>query len=409
MATNSTRKAARCGALSILKWAVAVWTMTGVSVPRAAAQDWGDPAASARIKTGPVAITPTFSIVNLGIDSNIFNDVADPKSDGTATIEPAINSWIRLGRGWFGASNRLDYVHYNTYQSQGGVSSFNNFQMDVPFNRVRLHGAVTLDNAYDRPALDIDTRVRHRTYGQTGGFDLRLGSTTLGVAADRATISFDRGAFALGHELAAELNRETDSVNVALQKPLTPLTTFVVRTSTQRTRFGETSERDNTITLLAAGMSFKPLALLTGRIEVGTLRVKADQREPFQGLATNVDLGYTLRSATHLSVGLARSVNYSPDPSAPYYLLNTQTLAFDHRFSPRWDALGSVTRSSSSYDSNVGLANQVYVYTSGFGCRLGDRGRFSLNVSSTRRIVPPDSRMGSYRALRVFSSFTYGI
>ena len=47
-----------------------------------------DPFVSARVHIGPFAVNPSISLANVGLDTNVFNEVVDPKKDFTATITP---------------------------------------------------------------------------------------------------------------------------------------------------------------------------------------------------------------------------------------------------------------------------------------------------------------------------------
>ena len=69
------------------------------SQPPALAQEApDDPFEKARFQWGPIRFTPTLEITSLGRDSNVFNEVVNPKSDFTAAIGPAVKMWMRPAR-----------------------------------------------------------------------------------------------------------------------------------------------------------------------------------------------------------------------------------------------------------------------------------------------------------------------
>src|SRR5687767_8316148 len=65
-----------------------------------AAQPQGadDPRAQARIHVGPLYVTPGLQLREVGVDTNVFNTNADPKSDFTFTVGPNADVWLPFGR-----------------------------------------------------------------------------------------------------------------------------------------------------------------------------------------------------------------------------------------------------------------------------------------------------------------------
>ena len=49
-----------------------------------------DPSSQAKVRLGPLALSPAIALTNAGVDDNVFNDPSDasPKSDFTMTVEP---------------------------------------------------------------------------------------------------------------------------------------------------------------------------------------------------------------------------------------------------------------------------------------------------------------------------------
>ena len=61
--------------------------LVGLASP-ARGQDVPTPEDAARFRFGPIRFTPVLNITNLGVDSNVFNEADDPKSDNTAVFGP---------------------------------------------------------------------------------------------------------------------------------------------------------------------------------------------------------------------------------------------------------------------------------------------------------------------------------
>ena len=83
----------------------------------------GDVAANAKIHFGPLAMTPTLSLTNLGVDTNVFNQPASegPKKDFTMTVEPKTDLWLRFGRTWLTGNLTEDLVYYQKYRQPARV------------------------------------------------------------------------------------------------------------------------------------------------------------------------------------------------------------------------------------------------------------------------------------------------
>ena len=56
-----------------------------------------DPEAIGRFRLGFIRFTPSITLTNLGVDTNVFNELDDPKDDFTVTFGPKAEFWSRLG------------------------------------------------------------------------------------------------------------------------------------------------------------------------------------------------------------------------------------------------------------------------------------------------------------------------
>src|SRR5262249_18702518 len=72
-----------------------------LTAARAGAQIVEPNTTSARVRIGPLALNPTFELLNLGIDTNVFNEPGDQKKrDFTFTVSPRTDAWLQIGRTW---------------------------------------------------------------------------------------------------------------------------------------------------------------------------------------------------------------------------------------------------------------------------------------------------------------------
>ncbi len=78
-----------------------------------------DPEAIGRFRLGFVRFTPSITLTNLGVDTNVFNELDDPKDDFTVSFGPKAEFWSRLGpRGHLYGNVGLDYQYFQEYDSQ---------------------------------------------------------------------------------------------------------------------------------------------------------------------------------------------------------------------------------------------------------------------------------------------------
>ena len=72
-----------------------------------------------RFHLGFIRFTPSIALTNLGVDTNVFNELEDPKDDFTVTFGPKAEFWSRLGpRGRLYGSVGIDYQYFQEYDSQ---------------------------------------------------------------------------------------------------------------------------------------------------------------------------------------------------------------------------------------------------------------------------------------------------
>src|SRR5665213_369496 len=126
-----------------------------------AGQDPGsDPSSAAKVRIGPLALTPTVALTNAGVDNNVFNDPNDasPKSDFTMTIEPKTDLWLHVGRSLVSGSVVEDLVYYQKYANQRSANSTYKVGINVPLTRILFNGNLAYANTKDRPGFEIDAR-----------------------------------------------------------------------------------------------------------------------------------------------------------------------------------------------------------------------------------------------------------
>jgi hypothetical protein len=399
------------------------------------AQEEPDAASRARMRVGPVAITPTVS-THIGTDTNVFNEPEDPKQDLVGTFQPRVDAWLRLGRAQLTGTSSVDFVYFNEYTSERSINTANSIKLRLPVNRLRPYMAFSYLNSRERLNAEVDTRARHLERVSIGGVDVRLAERTLlGLAVQRSDFAFDDDSEAPQYDLRESLNRDSTSLVFSLRRPLTPLTTFVLLTQAQRDRFQFSPARDSDSAQVTPGLEFSNFALLNGTAYVGMRRFvpKNPHTPSYTGVVASVNLGYTLLGSTRFQVQVSRDVEYSVEIVQPYYVLTGIVGTVTRRVSERWELVGTAGRQRLAYRTIQGVAipsadptspdpsesspideamrllvdrtDTVTTCGAGIGYRLGPDTRVGLNADYYRRHSVFDGR--TYRSLRVNSVVTY--
>jgi hypothetical protein len=361
-------------------------------------------------------VTPTLSLTNLGVDTNVFNasDVNNPQSDFTVTLTPGADVRLRLGRSHVAASIREDLVYYQQFASERSVNGYYKAAIIAPLNRLSLNAGASYLSARDRPGFEIDARSQRTETGEHGGLEVRaFGKTFVSADLQHATVVFDGAARFLGTNLNQELSRAITSADVTVRHQITPVTSLTFQADREDDRFLYASWRDSASTRVMGGVRFG--TRLSGSASVGyrAFEPLAAEVPAFHGLTANADVSLTTVSATRVGVQLIRDLDYSYDTRQPYYLQTGVTVSFTRGlFGPlRGTARGGFQQLA--YRGLVGVAaplpdrtDVVSVFGGSVGYRVAGGVTVSFNVDWQER---NSDRAGySYSGLRYGTSVNYG-
>jgi hypothetical protein len=395
-----------------------VWPLSGLAQAP-------DPFASARVHIGPFAVTPTLSITGVGVDTNVFNAWENPKSDFTATITPAADAWLRLGPARLNLELSGSYLYFAQYSDQRALGTTDSARVELPLLHLRPWVEGWFLSVRDRPGYEIDVRVRRTETAVSGGSDFQASTrTTLGVSLTQTRVNYNTDASFLGYSLRDALNRTTTIESALFRYALTPLTTFVTAVDVVQERFDFSPIRDSDGFRVVPGVEFAATALINGSAHVGfrRLTMKTAGMPDYTGPVAAVDLGYTLLGITRFAVQVQRDVEYSYDPTQPYYLLTGVTGSVSQAVGGPWSVearagiqrlayqtVGQSALAALGLTDLQGLAGRVDVvrsYGVGVGYKLGPSTRLGVNADYyTRR---SELFLQQYRGLRVGTSVTYG-
>jgi hypothetical protein len=299
-----------------------------------------DPREHARSHVGPFYITPTVTLEELGVDTNVFNEPT-PTSDVTSTLVPHADVWVPFGRrGLITASTTVGLIYYQTYASERAVNPDVRLRGDLRTGRVSWFASGAYSTSRRRPNLEIDARARHTTQSVDVGAEARIaGRLSLALGASEAHVSFDEGERFLDSSLRDTLNRRARTAWSAVQVDVSPLTRVLVRGQVNEEHFPFSPVRDAETVSIAPGVEFQPRALISGSASVGVRRFRSQSgRLPdFTGAVANANLSYAFRGATRFRVTAVRDLAYSYNEAEPYYAIAGYGLTVARHLGGRFD------------------------------------------------------------------------
>jgi len=368
-----------------------------------------------RWRFGPLAVTPTVELKNLGWDSNVFNATEDAKSGFTTTVGAPIDWWLRFGRGRLHVVDYFEGVYFANYPDQSGFNQRHDVALLMPLRRLRPYVGGYYLSTNDRPGYEINARLRHAETGVNGGAVVHLSSRLdLDLSGRQTTYEYDDEDYA-GNPYSTTLNHRTQAYGAQARYRVSSLTTLTLIADSLRERYTESPDRDNDGYRILPGVEFDPLALVKGKAQVGyrKLNAIAAGMPDFSGLVANVELSYVLLGTTRFAVGASRDVYVSYEIDEPFYVQPGFTLSVTQQMTGPWDvqARGGWYRLSyrqaaaSDIASQPGRVDHYGVWGGGVGYRVGRDIRVGFNLDYVRResVVPGQS----YDGLRGGMAATY--
>jgi hypothetical protein len=244
-----------------------------------------DPRKDARIRLGPLYVTPTFQLRDVGVDTNVFDSPTRPVSDFTATLAPRADAWVPFGRrALLTTATAIAFVYYNQYSEARSVDPLSLVRGDF----YARHLTFFAENQYLRTSersFEVDAGLARRAENATAAGVSFQASPRLGWRLRRIIATCAMTTIrSLARIFGPRSNRTETGVRVTARHKVTPLTTLVVHAETQRARFEFSPNRDANGLRIAPGFEFSPKALISGKLEVGIRRLSAWTRrcQPFK-------------------------------------------------------------------------------------------------------------------------------
>lgn len=376
-----------------------------------------------RIHVGPFYITPTVRLKDLGVDTNVFNQVDDPKKDFTFTLTPQAKVWVPFARrALLTTTVATDVVYYAKYGTERSVNPQFTTRGEVYLHRITLFAENAYLNTRQRPNYEIDLRSRHLENDATVGGEVKLTPKfSVEAAAVRGITRYEADAFVDGTRLRETLNRDTTGFRTVARHRATPLTTVALKYDRMHDRFPFSPSRDSDSYRLMPGMEFKSRALINGSAYVGYRRFtprSASALPEFSGLVSQLGLSYTLLGSTTFGVSYMRDLTYSYEALQPFFVNNSAGMSMRRAIGGRFDLLASVDRHTYNYqdllvqapgfDGTPERIDTTWNYAGSVGYRVGRDGRVGIGVSYYDR-QSTTRNFHAYNGLRIGSVFTFGL
>ncbi len=310
--------------MRLLRVAVLVAACVTCSRP-ASGQAEPDPRADARFHVGPLYLTPTISITNLGVDNNVFNSAEAPESDFTFSLRQDLDAAVPFGRkALLTATGAVTVDYYRRFSRERAVSGNLVARLEHYLSRMTIFLEAGEESTRQRPNFEIDARLRREHRSGSAGVSVRVFRKLYlepSVAVSEAR--FDATAIYDGVQLRDTLGRDTRTGRLAARWRATPLTSFGLRVEAEADRFPWAPERNADTARVTAGVDMRPRALVSGSANVGVQRFRTLSRKlpDDEGLFAQATLAYRIVSSTSLELTAKRDVGYSYQVREPYYVV----------------------------------------------------------------------------------------
>ena len=365
----------------------------------------------ARLRAGPLYLTPRFTLDRLGLETNVFNATDDPERDFVVAASPEVDLWVPFQRRALLATTvaaRTEY--FRRFVGERSLNPDVRSRFEVAVRRLSFFAAGRWLDTRQRPAFEIDLRAR-RVATQTSlgvGVDLapRL-SVELEWLQDH--LRFDGDVFFEGTALAETLNRRERAGRAAARWRRTALSTFVFAAEFRGMRFDESPGRDSDNLIVTAGGEFHPRALVSGSGHVGVRQFYALGAAVTDAarVVARADLAFRLPGGLSAAFETERDIEYSFTRLDPYYVVTRYGLALTRRLGGPFEVTGRVVRDTYDYLGPAGRRDVARDLSGTFGYRLNETTRAGFRVGYvTRRSTTARWR---YEGLQAGLVFEYGV
>src|SRR5207237_3925236 len=350
-----------------------------------------------RVHAGPFYVNPAILLKEAGVDTNVFNQSGEQKSDFTVTVTPQADVAVPFARrALLKTTVGTDLVYYAKYDTERSINPQVRVRAEAYAHRLTLFAEDAYLNTRQRPNFEIDVRSRHLENDAEAGGELRLTPKfSIELAGKRAIAKYDADAVFAGTSLQETLNRRTDGLVGTIRHRLSPLTTIAVKFDRLTDTFTYSPLRDSRSFRVMPGVEFKPHALVSGIARVGYRRFAPDNPgvlPEFSGLVADLGLSYTLLGSTTFGVSYHRDLTYSYETANPFFVDNSIGASIRRALGGRFDTIVSADRHTYDYARLLTLpatlaerTDTTWVYGANVGYRIRRDARIGFGATYYQR------------------------
>ncbi len=402
------------GAVCRVVCAVAV---VGAFAPRPAAAQ-SDPDRPS-LELGPFEFRPRLVFKDVGVDNNVFNEHANPKSDFTATASPDLEISTHPGRLKLSYTSGTEFVYFHKYSTERSLNHMVGARADLELSWLKPFVSFSAAQTSARPNSEIDARARHNMRSYTAGTTVKIASrTSVGILRRHTSDDYEDGAQFRGEDLARSLDTSLNAYETSFNVELTPFTTFSIVGTKDQQRFDRAHERNADSFRIAPTLTFSPLGLITGSASFGYRQFNGiDPSLPdFSGFVSTGTVGILFYDQYKLDTTFTRDVRYSYERSLPYYIVGGIRATFSAQTYGPLDLRVTAGRESMSYRSLGGVVQPdaatadpdlLVVYGGGLGYRLSPRARVVVDAEFSHRSSTRDE-FREFRNHRIVALLNWG-
>lgn len=351
-------------------------------------------------RTRVLSVTPSIRIIDMGLDTNVFNEAGRRDPDYTTTVVPRLDVEIETSRFDLRVSGTTGLVYYQKYASEHAVNPRAELESERRFgSHLALYGEGAYGYSKERSGFEVDARIRRLTRNALAGSRITGRRMRFDVRASHAQIEHEHeGAPFAGAEPAFSLDRATAAATAEFGYRVTPYTWLVLGGDSSSDRFPRSPQRNANSTRAFAGIQLKPRTAIAGDVRVGyrIAEMLGDASPDFSGITARGGISFTWRDMLALSGGAERDLDYSFQADRPYFVYDLYEAAIRQAVGRRFDVGGSVSNTTLTYRffdpapvtaSVEGQSrSQIRGATISLGLRLTRRSRVGIYIARWERL-----------------------
>jgi hypothetical protein len=266
-------------------------------------------------RLGPVYLTPTFHVGNVGVDTNVLFQSEDRRRDFSVSGGPGLDLVIPATRSFrVLASSTLDYLYFANNVDQRRLSGAAQGGLRFDTGAFLAGGQYLYNRTFDRPDPQVDDRVDQTQQQARAELGLWGGARRFGVssAASKTRYDIDAGQIYLGSDLRAALARDESLVQLAFRYGLTPKTSLLLNGDYEWDRFLLSPIRDADSNRAMVGFEVLSDTRLSGRALGGVRSFRPKRSDASRLMAVgDVTLTYSVSPKTRFEGRYRRDFDYS--------------------------------------------------------------------------------------------------